>query len=95
MASVQRKNIAESDIRTRSYLIWEREGRPEGRQLDHWLRAQAELKAEASSREKVAAGTTRPKAAVSTKAESKSAKSDGASKKAAAPRGSSKKGARS
>jgi hypothetical protein len=33
-------------IRERSYLIWEQEGRPEGRHLDHWLRAEHELVAE-------------------------------------------------
>ncbi len=49
MASARGRDITESDVRTRSYLIWEREGRPDGRQLDHWLKAQAELKAEAGS----------------------------------------------
>lgn len=33
-------------IRQRSQEIWEREGRPEGLALDHWLRARAELEAE-------------------------------------------------
>ena len=35
--------ISEDEIRLRSYLIWQREGCPEGRSLDHWLRAKAEL----------------------------------------------------
>jgi DUF2934 family protein len=30
-------------IRERSYQIWEQEGGPEGRQLDHWLQAEHEL----------------------------------------------------
>jgi hypothetical protein len=30
-------------IRERAYAIWEEEGRPEGRDLDHWLRAEADL----------------------------------------------------
>ena len=30
-------------IRERSYQIWEQEGRPEGRDLDHWLQAEREL----------------------------------------------------
>ena len=30
-------------IRERSYQIWEQEGRPAGRHLDHWLRAEREL----------------------------------------------------
>jgi hypothetical protein len=33
-------------IRERSYQIWEQEGRPNGRHLDHWLRAECELVAE-------------------------------------------------
>jgi hypothetical protein len=32
----------EEPIRERAYAIWEEEGRPEGRHLDHWLRAAAE-----------------------------------------------------
>ena len=33
-------------IRERSYQIWEQEGRPEGRHLDHWLQGEHELVAE-------------------------------------------------
>jgi Protein of unknown function (DUF2934) len=33
-------------IRERSYQIWEQEGRPEGRHLDHWIQAEHELVAE-------------------------------------------------
>jgi hypothetical protein len=33
-------------IRECSYQIWEQEGRPEGRHLDHWLQAEHELVAE-------------------------------------------------
>jgi hypothetical protein len=33
-------------IRERSYQIWEQEGRPEGRDLDHWLQAERELAGE-------------------------------------------------
>jgi hypothetical protein len=33
-------------VRQRAYLIWERENRPEGRHLEHWLRAEAEIEAE-------------------------------------------------
>lgn len=42
-------NIAGKDptstVRIRSYYIWLEEGRPHGRDLDHWLRAESELKA--------------------------------------------------
>ena len=30
-------------VRIRAYHIWEREGCPEGRQLEHWMRAEREL----------------------------------------------------
>jgi hypothetical protein len=36
----------EERIRTRAYELWEAEGRPEGREVDHWLRAAQELAAE-------------------------------------------------
>lgn len=31
------------DIETRAYFIWEQEGRPHGKDLDHWFRAEAEI----------------------------------------------------
>ena len=39
----------EQAIRERAYAIWEEEGRPEGRHLDHWLRAEAEIKLASST----------------------------------------------
>jgi Protein of unknown function (DUF2934) len=33
----------EQVIRERAYAIWEEEGRPRGRDLDHWLRAETEI----------------------------------------------------
>ena len=30
-------------IRERAYAIWEQEGRPEGREWDHWVRAASEV----------------------------------------------------
>ncbi len=36
----------EDRIRERAHLIWEREGRPVGRELAHWEMAAAELSAE-------------------------------------------------
>ncbi|TPE51656.1 DUF2934 domain-containing protein [Amaricoccus solimangrovi] len=36
----------EDRVRSRAYAIWEEEGRPEGADLDHWLRAVLELQAE-------------------------------------------------
>jgi hypothetical protein len=33
----------EDDIRIRAYQIWEEEGRPSGRDVEHWIRAVLEL----------------------------------------------------
>lgn len=38
-----------AEIQRRAYLLWERDGRPEGRSLDHWLRAEAEIGAQRQS----------------------------------------------
>ena len=38
--------ISEDQIRARSHAIWERDGCPEGRAEEHWLRAITELNAE-------------------------------------------------
>ena len=34
------------EVGLRAYFIWEREGKPQGREQQHWLQALAELKAE-------------------------------------------------
>lgn len=36
----------EERIRSRAYELWEAEGRPEGREVDHWLQAAQEVAAE-------------------------------------------------
>ncbi len=36
----------EERIRRRAHEIWEREGRPEGREQDHWFQARRETKDE-------------------------------------------------
>ena len=41
--------ISEQAIRQRSYEIWQRDGCPNGKAVDHWLRAEAELRAEFGS----------------------------------------------
>jgi hypothetical protein len=35
----------ESIIRERAYSIWEQEGRPDGREWDHWIQASQEIEA--------------------------------------------------
>ena len=42
-------------VRERAYALWESEGRPAGREVEHWLRAEAEL-APAAPRRRSAAG---------------------------------------
>jgi hypothetical protein len=36
-------NQREQAVRELAYAIWDREGRPDGKDLDHWLRAKAEI----------------------------------------------------
>jgi hypothetical protein len=36
-------------IAQRAYDLWEAEGRPEGRDVDHWIRAEAMLRSESSA----------------------------------------------
>jgi len=43
MSPTQEDRIAE-----RSYQIWEREGKPEGKHLQHWFQAIAELEAKST-----------------------------------------------
>ena len=37
-------------IRTRAYEIWQEQGRPEGRTVEHWLEAERQLGGEEDSR---------------------------------------------
>lgn len=46
MPKSSRPSPSEDEIRTRSYLIWEREGCQDGKSEEYWLRAKAELEAE-------------------------------------------------
>jgi hypothetical protein len=59
----------EERIRTRAYELWEGEGRPEGREVDHWLQAAQEL-AEEKGRSSVAGASRsrKPRSATATAA---------------------------
>jgi len=48
----------EERIRTRAYELWEAEGRPEGREIEHWLQAVQELHSE--ERDAVGVASSRP-----------------------------------
>ena len=48
------QNDREARIRDRAQAIWEEDGRPEGRDREHWERAAAEVDAEDRAGEPVA-----------------------------------------
>ncbi len=39
-----RWNAPETEVAKAAYYIWEKEGRPSGRELDHWLRAEKQVR---------------------------------------------------
>jgi hypothetical protein len=49
----------DSAIRSRAYEYWQAEGELPGRDLDHWLRAEAEVKAVAAPAKKPAASAAK------------------------------------
>ena len=52
----------EGKVRERAYYIWEREGRPQGRELQHWQTALRELSSEANSSNGAGGKSARPRA---------------------------------
>jgi hypothetical protein len=44
------REVTDTRTRERAYLIWVDEGPPQGRDLDHWLRAKWELEREPKRR---------------------------------------------
>jgi hypothetical protein len=43
VASTGRQDELQERVRQRAYELWESEGRPAGREYDHWLQAEREL----------------------------------------------------
>src|SRR3954470_1762721 len=43
--------LSTDEIAARAYEIYEREGRSDGRAMDHWLQAESELRAERQQRQ--------------------------------------------
>jgi hypothetical protein len=41
--------MTQQDIGTRAYELWEKEGRPNGRDLAHWLEAERMLRQQATA----------------------------------------------
>lgn len=75
--------ISDEAIKERAYHIWIREGRPHGRDFEHWVQAQVELEAEMPSSNGAAAKSQNgaapkkaaaPKRAAAAKAAPKAAK---------------------
>ncbi len=64
-----------AEIERRAYLFWEREGRPEGKALEHWLRAEREFE-----------GQERPQAADTSEPKSLPARSKRPAKRSVKPR---------
>lgn len=60
----------ESRVRQRAHEIWEREGRPEGRDREHWAQAEAELASETKKAGRKAAAPKAGKAAAAARAPS-------------------------
>ena len=52
----------EGKVRERAYYIWEREGRPQGRELQHWQAALRELTLETNSSNGAAGKSVGPRA---------------------------------
>lgn len=45
MSKSGKLTVTEAEIGLRAYQIWEAEGKPHGKDFDHWLKAEAELAA--------------------------------------------------
>ena len=43
VSSGEGQSLRDQAIRERAYAIWEEEGRPDSKDLDHWYRAEAEI----------------------------------------------------
>ena len=49
MSKSSNLTVSDAEISLRAYQIWEAEGKPAGKDFDHWLRAEAELAGAASA----------------------------------------------
>jgi hypothetical protein len=57
------------EIEKRAYLFWMAEGRPQGKELEHWLRAEAEVDARGNSEAAGSAGASAPRASARPRAQ--------------------------
>jgi DUF2934 family protein len=49
----------EQTIRERAYALWEQDGRPDGRSLAHWFKAEADIAISLAAQKKVGATKSR------------------------------------
>lgn len=54
--------VSDAEISLRAYQIWEAEGKPNGKDFEHWLRAKAELATVAAAPAAKAAPAKKPAA---------------------------------
>jgi hypothetical protein len=40
---LSQRYLSDEEIRQRAFMLWERDGRPDGRSVDYWLQAAREL----------------------------------------------------
>ena len=52
--------VTHEEIAARAHTIWEERGRPDGCELDHWLRAERELQKERRQADEIRAGMSAP-----------------------------------
>lgn len=81
----------EQRIRERAHAIWEREGRPDGREREHWEQAAAEIDAESGSG--ATAGEAGGSAATERKPSARGKRGSGAAAEKPATRGKGASGA--
>jgi hypothetical protein len=55
-------NLTAETTSVRAYELWEKEGRPDGRDLDHWLTAERMVQQQAAARDTRAAPPPAPAA---------------------------------
>jgi hypothetical protein len=54
MTSIARNPDVDREVARRAYEIWEEDGRPEGRDHDHWVRAEQDVLATPAEQDAVA-----------------------------------------
>ena len=48
-AAPARREITTDCVASRAYILWEQAGRPQGRDVEHWLQAESQIKQDSQS----------------------------------------------